>query len=64
MLITKFKKSPYYQLVYEVDGNKTAVLPRPLILEKHSHILNFLKEKENELKFVLKDLLPYRYSQH
>lgn len=53
MLITKFKKSPYFQLVYEVDGKKTSVSTKTTnYKEAQLFLLNFLKEKETELKAI------------
>lgn len=57
MLITKFKKSPYYQLVYEVDGNKTSISTKTTnYKEAQLFLFNFLKEKETELKAVSKQI--------
>ncbi len=57
MLITKFKKSPYYQLVYEVDGNKTSISTKTTnYKEAQLFLFNFLKEKETELKEVSKQI--------
>jgi integrase len=53
MLITKTKKSPYYQLVYEVDGKKTSVSTKTTnYKEAQLFLLNFLKEKETDLRSV------------
>lgn len=53
MLITKTKKSPYYQLVYEVDEKKTSISTKTTnYKEAQLFLLNFLKEKETELKSV------------
>ncbi len=57
MLITKFKKSPYYQLVYEVDGNKTSISTKTSnYKEAQLFLYNFLKEKITEQKSASKQI--------
>ena len=57
MLITKFKKSPYYQLVYEVDGNKTSISTKTSnYKEAQLFLFNFLKEKVAEQKSASKQI--------
>ncbi len=48
MLISK--KSPFYQLIYFVDGKKTSVSTKTSnYREAQLFLLNYLKEKETEL---------------
>ncbi|MFA5805902.1 MAG: phage integrase SAM-like domain-containing protein [Melioribacteraceae bacterium] len=57
MLISKTKKSPFYQLIYFVDEKKTSVSTKTSnYREAQLFLLNYLKEKETELKSVSKQI--------
>jgi len=51
MFLTKTKKSPYYQLVYEVDGKRTTISTKTkLKLEARKYLQNFQPRKRESKK--------------
>jgi site-specific recombinase XerD len=57
MFISKTKKSPFYQLTYEVDGKKTTISTKTKNLnDANLFLINFKKKKEEELKEQIKIL--------
>ncbi|MCL4551729.1 MAG: tyrosine-type recombinase/integrase [Bacteroidetes bacterium] len=57
MFISKTKKSPFYQLTYEIDGKKTTVSTKTKNLnDAHLFLINFQKKREGESKEQIKIL--------
>ncbi|MHB8906096.1 MAG: phage integrase SAM-like domain-containing protein [Melioribacteraceae bacterium] len=51
MFVSKTKKSPFYQLTYEVDGKKTTISTKAKNLnDAHLFLINFQKIRDGEFK--------------
>ena len=57
MFISKTKKSPFYQLTYEVDGRKTTISTKAKNRnDAHLFLINFQKIRDGEIKEQIKSI--------
>jgi site-specific recombinase XerD len=57
MFVSKTKKSPFYQLTYEVDGKKTTISTKAKNLnDAHLFLINFQKKRDGGFKEKIKTI--------